>query len=70
MVQPSNIEPIAYETTQKEIEGNQSRNIELTKPIQDFFNKPIEQSGDEVPSKKVEKIVITTEETDAIFNNH
>ena len=55
-------------STYKEIEPQSMSNQEFEPQIQGYFIEPIEQSETVIPVKKEEKIVITTSETDALYN--
>jgi len=55
-------------STYKEIEPQSMSNQEFEPQIQGYFIEPIEQSEMVIPVKKEEKIVITTSETDLLYN--
>ena len=55
-------------STYKEIEPQSMSNHEFEPQIQGYFIEPIEQSEMVIPVKKEEKIVITTSETDLLYN--
>ena len=55
-------------STPKEVEPQLMSNLEFEPQIQGYFIEPIEQSEVVIPAKKEEKIVITTSETDALYN--
>ena len=69
-------EPAKSVATQKQVEKNKPRLVdtsdEFDKQIHGFFVEPMQQSETKVeePGKKEETLVITTEQTEAMFKNH
>jgi ATP-dependent 26S proteasome regulatory subunit len=52
----------------QEIKPQLMSNFDFEPQIQGYFIEPIEQSETIIPVKKEEKIVISTSETDALYN--